>query len=135
MSGADPPVVPSRVARSATWLIAAHVVFFLLFVAGGVLTIATAAHNGNVSVNCLGGFGPTCGHHESYVPGFTLIAVGFLGSLIVVAVGARLTIGYGLGALAYFQRRRMLMADSSPIGPADTGSPPGSPGSSTGPAL
>lgn len=106
MTDAEVPGELARAGRSATWLIVAHTVFLLMFVAGGALTFWTFASNGSTSVDCFGGVTPSCGSHHSYVPGLTLLAVGFVGNLITIAVAARLAIGYGLGALARYRRQR-----------------------------
>jgi hypothetical protein len=144
MSGAEAPRGSARVGRIATQLISAHVVFVLLFIAGGALTVWTFARNGQTSVNCFGDSFGSCGDHHSYVLGVTLLVVGFVGNLITMAVGARLAIGAGVGALAYFQRRRpSLMTDTTdrPDGFGNeppgwvSGQPPGTPGSPTGPPL
>jgi hypothetical protein len=138
----------ARAGRNATLLISAHVVLFLCFIAGGALTLYAFAKNGDSSVKCFGlNSGVNCGSHHSYVPGIVLIAVGFVGNLLVMAIGARLAIGYGLGAFAHYQRRRTfmdstLMSSSAPPGWAGGeppgwvgGQPPGTPGSPTGPPL
>lgn len=146
---ADPAesIQPSRVARAATLLIAAHVVFILLFIAGAALSIWAFADNGQSSVNCFG-LATSCGHHHSYVPGAVLLVVGFVGNLVTMAVGARVAVAVGMSAFSYYQRRRMSMssmdATTPPMGmpPTSTdppgwvgGQPPGTPGSPTGPLI
>ncbi len=121
MSADEGPVPVARVGRSATMVIAAHVAFLLTFVAGAVITLVTFAHNGNNSVSCLGSVG-SCGHHSSYLLGGTLLAVGFVGNVVTIAVASRLAIGYGLGAFKYAQRRRMMMQPPTPPG-SPTGLP------------
>lgn len=127
--------MPARVGRSVTLLIGAHVAFVVLFVAGGALSIWTFARNSQTSVNCAGGLGGACGHH-SYVLGVTLLAVGFVGNLLTMAIGARLAVGYGVEAFGYL-RTRGSSAPVAPHPPPDRvgGQPPGTPGSPTGPPL
>ncbi|MDQ1748427.1 MAG: hypothetical protein QOD07_2690 [Frankiaceae bacterium] len=95
----------ARAGRAATLLIVAHVVFGVLFVVGAVLTLWTFARNSQTSVDCFGGSDGTCGAHHSYVLGATLLAVGFVGNLVAIAVAARLALRYGRGLMARLQRR------------------------------
>lgn len=141
MSSTETPVDPRKAGRTATWLISAHVVFVLLFIAGGAISLWRFSQNGQSSVNCFG-TGSSCGHH-SYALGVTLLVVGFVGNFITIAIGARLAIGYGMGAFAHYQRRRF-SSDSMTFGaqpgaglPPDWigGQPPGTPGSPSGPPL
>jgi hypothetical protein len=135
MPGAELSAQPARAGRSATLLIAAYLVCLLLFIAGGAVIIWTFAQNGQTSVNCVGDFVDSCGTHHSYVLGGALLGAGFIGSLITVAIGARLAVGSGLGALAYVQRRRSWPTEMPPPTPPDWvgGQPPGTPGSPSGP--
>lgn len=100
----DEPTL-ARAGRHATWLIVAHVVFILIFAAGGVLTLWAFVHNGDASMDCFDPPAAACGSHRSYVPGATLLAVGFVGNLVTIAVAARLAIGYGLGVAARYSNR------------------------------
>lgn len=95
----------ARAGRAATLLIVAHVVFGVLFVAGAILTLWTFVRNGQTSVDCFGGSAGSCGSRHSYVLGATLLAVGFVGNLVAIAVAARLAIRYGRGVMARLQRR------------------------------
>ncbi|MGN6472195.1 MAG: hypothetical protein ACTHK4_00920 [Mycobacteriales bacterium] len=142
MSSGEGAFQPERIGRAATLLISAQAVFFLLFAAGGAVTIWTASRNGNNSVSCVNAFGMSCGHHHSYALGITMLVIGLVGLVITVAVGQRLAVGLGLGALAVYQRRRMsgdgaLAMPTAPGAQADWvgGQPPGTPGSPTGPLL
>jgi len=100
------PTPLAKAGRSATLLIVAHIVFILMFIAGGIVTFWTFWQDGSTSAECFGAANGACGAHHSYVPGITLLAVGFVGNLITIAVSARLAIGYGLGALARYQQRQ-----------------------------
>jgi hypothetical protein len=122
-------------------VITANVVCFLMFAAGGALSVVTFARNGNSSVSCNAGFATTCAHH-SYTLGLTLLIAGFVGVLLTIAVAGRLGIGFGLGMLASYQRRRAsMMSPAQPVwGGGEPpgwvgGQPPGTPGSPTGPPL
>jgi hypothetical protein len=96
--------------------IAANVVFFLLFAAGGALTLVTFSRNGNSSLNCAAGFANTCAHH-SYTLGVALLITGFVGLVLTIAVAGRLGLGFGLRMLAAYQQRRAGTPGSPPAPP------------------
>ncbi len=83
-----PPVSKQVLDRAASagrrlrWLVLLQLVWFLVFVIGGVDLVVTLARNGSADLTSCGasfvGAGH-CTHHHSYVTPVSLLALGFLG--------------------------------------------------------
>jgi hypothetical protein len=99
----------ARAGRRLRWLVVLQVVWFFVFVAGGIDLLVTLAHNGSVDLtNCGASFvgGGSCTPRHSYVTPVSLLALGFLGFVAngyVIAWVARRYLGR---AARFFLGRR-----------------------------
>jgi len=122
-----PAEVMAKATRMLQRVMLLQVVWFLCFVAGGLLLLWTAWKNNHLPASCTAsqivpsGTAATiagCVHH-SYLWPVVLILVGVLGLLITGYVATRLAIKYlGAGAAAFLRSGRRFMG---PMGPRPGG--------------
>jgi vacuolar-type H+-ATPase subunit I/STV1 len=118
-------------------VMALQVVWFLCFLAGGVLVIVTAWSNNHLPASCNGQGGALgkagvvaavtagCERH-SYLPAVLLILLGVGGLLATGYVATRLAVGYlGEGAMAFLRNGHFF---AGPTGSRSDAGPSGFPG-------
>ncbi|MGD0944397.1 MAG: hypothetical protein ABR972_09010 [Acidimicrobiales bacterium] len=158
-----PADVMAKATRMLKRIMLLQMVWFLCFLAGGVLTVWTAWKNAHRPSACPRGSGPSqtaplsviesCAHHSYLLP-VVLVLIGVGGLLVTGYVATRLAVNYlGAGAAAFLRSGRLFMGPMGPrpggqdMGggfPGQTGGmppgfhsslPPGTPRSPSGPPL
>ncbi len=155
---ATPAEVMSKATRMLQRVMVLQVVWFVCFVAGGLLTVWTTWKNTHLPSACAGhvvrggtALASGCGHH-SYLWPVLLVLIGIIGLLATGYVATRLAVKYlGAGAAAFLRSGRRFVGPMGPrAGTQDMGEgfpdstggsapgfsaglPPGTPGSPSGP--